>query len=42
MSDQYPDRKGFTIKDETVLQRPMEYLTDTMSSSISNPGGSRE
>jgi hypothetical protein len=35
-------RMGFTIKDETPLQRPMEYLNDPMSTSISNPGGGRE
>jgi hypothetical protein len=35
-------RMGFTIKDETPLQRPMEYLSDPMSTSISNPGGGRE
>jgi GNAT superfamily N-acetyltransferase len=40
-------RKGFTIKDETPLQRHMEYLSDPITTSIShpgisNPGGSRE
>jgi hypothetical protein len=35
-------RKGFTTKDEAPLQRPMEYLSDPMSTSISDPGGSRE
>jgi len=35
-------RKGFTIKDETPPQRHMEYPSDPISTSISNPGGSRE